>query len=354
MAKKTQRSSVLAKLGNPLTKAILDHKDDETVFDTGGRLPENIENGIARLTECKFDVYKKGPNKGKPYFYAAGTVVSPEEHEGVKCKGRTTSIMEPLCDTKTMAGKVTSLADHTDKMLNHLRLLGVETAEFSSPEDLENAAEALKEAAPFFRFRTWKGQPTAQFKNPRVNEVWMGATNYVEDGEDAVEDDTDSDGGDDDGTDDDVAAFDEDDMNSVAKAADDGDEDAQTLITERLKGVKLKPDKFKTWKLAVKALLAAEEAANEDDEDEPEDDTDDEDADTDEAEAEESDEEEEEEDETPAVGDIWMFKPPGTKKKVEVEIMSVQAKAQTCTVKNLDDNKSYKAVAFTALTPAAE
>lgn len=349
MAKKTQRNSVLAKLGNPLTKAILDHKDDETVFDTGGRLPENIENGIARLTECKFDVYKKGPNKGKPFFYAAGTVVSPEEHEGVKCKGRTTSIMEPLCDTKTMAGKVTSLADHTDKMLNHLRLLGVETSEFTEPEDLENAAEALKEEAPFFRFRTWKGQPTAQFKNPRVNEVWMGATDYVEEGESAVEDDTD--GGDDSDDSAEESAFDPDDMDSVAKAADDGDEDAQTIITDRLKGVKLKPDKFKTWKLAVKALLAAEEAAGEDD---TEDDADDEDADTDEAEAEESDDAEEEEEETPAVGDIWMFKPPGTKKKVEVEIMSVQAKAQTCTVKNLDDNKSYKAVAFTALTPAAE
>ncbi len=39
----------------------------------------------------------------------------------------------------------------------------------------EEALETLKEEAPHFEFRTWKGKPTPQYPDPRTNHVWNGA-----------------------------------------------------------------------------------------------------------------------------------------------------------------------------------
>ena len=72
-----------------------------------------------------------------------------------------------------------------------------------------------------------------------------------------------------------------------------------------------------------------------------------------EEEAEEETEEEEEEAEeiTPNKGDVYNYKPPKSKKTVEVEVIKVLSKAKTCDVKNLDDGKSiYKAVPWSQLS----
>ena len=57
--------SVLAGVAG-LNKLVSKHKADETVLPGGGRLPDGIEGGVAQLEDCRFGVFKDGPNKGKP------------------------------------------------------------------------------------------------------------------------------------------------------------------------------------------------------------------------------------------------------------------------------------------------
>ncbi len=197
---KTGKSGLVAKLGDKLRKAHEAHKTDETQMDTGGSLPGGIEGGIAKLVDCKFDTYKKGDNQGQYYFYAAGVVVAPKDHDGVPIEGLRTSIMEPLCDTpnKTRA----TVEDHLAWILNEMRKLGIDTADIGF-DQLEETAEALKLAQPTFRFRTWKGKKKVKGEagynekydgpnapGPRVNEVWSGAVNFEQDETDTVEDST--------------------------------------------------------------------------------------------------------------------------------------------------------------------
>lgn len=193
MAKQTAQSSLLAKLGDRGRRAFDKHKGDETVFSGAGDLPAGIEGGIARLVDCKFDVYKKGDTEGELYFYAAGVVVSPRVHGDVRIEGLRTSIMEPLCETSGRSRE--TVEDHMTWILNELRKLGVETdgVEYS---DLEAIVAALKEQQPYFRFRTWKGQKQTTGKyagqEPRTQHTWNGVCDYEDDNTDpgaAVEED---------------------------------------------------------------------------------------------------------------------------------------------------------------------
>ena len=133
------KSSILAKLGNQLNKAIAAHKDDELELSQFGELPAGIENGIAQLVECKFDVYKKGDMKDQPFFYAAGVVKRPETVGDIPIKGLRTSIMEPVCDTPGKARQ--TVDEHIKKIMNDMRKLGYDTSTIKSHHDLESAAE---------------------------------------------------------------------------------------------------------------------------------------------------------------------------------------------------------------------
>lgn len=178
--------SILGSLWDKVKKAVNAHKNDETKYDGGGSLPAGIENGVAQLTECKFDLIKPGKeNAGKPFFYAAGVIVSPEVHtDGTPLAGRRTSIMEVMFDTPTRTRK--DVEAHVEWVMNMMRCLGADTSTLSSPDDLEATAAALKEAAPHFTFRTWKGEmqkvgPYAN-KEPRVQESWGKAIEWNAEG----------------------------------------------------------------------------------------------------------------------------------------------------------------------------
>lgn len=171
-------TSVLAKLGTAGRGAFEGNKGNAATFDAGGDLPPGM-SGIARLVEAKFDVFKQGANTGKPYFYAAGIVVTPRHFKDAEgnehiTEGQRTSIMEPLCDTPGSKGKRKTLNEHFAWVINELKKLGLATEELDY-DSLEMAVAALKQASPSFRFRTWRGDATPEFPDPRTNHVWNGA-----------------------------------------------------------------------------------------------------------------------------------------------------------------------------------
>lgn len=181
MAKQMAQNGLAGKLGNRLNKAVDAHKDDEIKLPGGGSLPEGIENGIAQLVDCRFGVYESGDFKGEYFFYAAGVVHEPKIHmlNGVPIpvEGQRTNIgPEPICDTPKRTSRPT-VEDHVAWVLNEMRKLGLDTTGLTG-EDLEAAAAALVEAAPFFTFRTWKGEATAQYPNPQVNQTWVRQVDY--------------------------------------------------------------------------------------------------------------------------------------------------------------------------------
>lgn len=193
MAKQTTNSGLIAKLGDKLRKAHENHKGDDVKYDANGGLPSGIETGVAKLTSCKFGIYDKGDNKGQYYFMARGVVIEPTFVGKTPTAGLQTMIMEPMCETPTRSRK--SVDDHLDFVYNEMRKLGV-NMEDADPEHLEEMAEAITEAAPYFRFRTWQGAEatTGPYagKKSRVQEVWNGMiAGYEPEGDgDGVEDET--------------------------------------------------------------------------------------------------------------------------------------------------------------------
>lgn len=174
-------SVLMTKLGARFKQLYDATKDQEVTYDTAGNLPEGIENGIAKLFEIKIDTFKNGDNTGQPYFYASGTVVLPKEVNGIPVEGLHTRIgPEPICETPKTQGQRKTAQDHFAWVVNEVKKLGLDLTKI--PHDsFEAALAALKspEANVHFRFRTWKGKPTPEFPNPRVNHVWNGVvTNF--------------------------------------------------------------------------------------------------------------------------------------------------------------------------------
>jgi len=330
MPRSVGKSGLAGKLGATGRKAVTAHKADQTTYGAGADLPGGIEGGIAQLTECKFDKYKSGDNTGEYYFLAAGIVKQPAESSGVPIQGLRTQIMEPVCDTPTRSRP--DVDAHLEWVLNEMRKLGVDTGG-AGIDDLEDMAAAIKEEQPHFRFRTWQGQKQTEGpyagREPLVNHDWRGACEYQDDGDeqDDVVDKTD-------GTDDDTVATDDvpttvDDLDSLAKAADGGDDDAQAQLANRATVLDIDHEAHESWTSVASAIVEAN-------------------GDT------ESGEEEDEDDgsEDPQKGEVYQFKPPRARKAVECEVTAVFAGKQTCNLKNLADGKIYKAVAWDKLLDA--
>ena len=280
---KVKKSSLAAKLGERGAKAVEAHRDDETRLGAGSRLPDGIEGGVARLVDCRFGQYEKGDNKGEFFFIARGVVLRPKDHNGVAVEGMHTQIMEPLCDTPKRSRS--GVDDHVEWVLNEMRKLGADTSE-ADVDDLEQMAADLKEASPTFRFRTWKGEATKEWPNPRVNESWEGACEYdeEEEGEDVVDE------------------------------TDDEEEEEKPKKVER------------ATRLSVKEEEEPDEDEEEEDEDEAEDD-----------------------ESEPEIGETYYYKPPKGRKKVDCEVMKVFKASQKVTLKNLDDKSVYKDVPWDEL-----
>ena len=369
-------------------------KGNETKVGSGGDLPPGIEHGIARLVDCKIGIFQKGDNEGEPFFMAAGTVLDPEsvvQTDPKTKKARTIPIRglrtqigpEPLCDTTAQNGNVTSLRDHWDRVLNHLRLLGIDTKEVDPTDIIAEETEgvyssgpvleALVAAAPTFRFRTWQGKPTDQYPNPRVNHEWRGACEYEGDAtSEEVQDDTEAKWESDEQAD---AAAEEEkapprkppkapakaedakaeesgsiDFMALGKLADAGKpkkeagEASKTLAGHaKVLGIDGYED-MDTWVDVAQAIIDHEEIVAEE-EAEPEE----------EAEAEEEYVEEEaeaeEEEWSPAEGEMGFFMAPGSKKPVECEFVKVYGKAQKVDLKRNDTKKIVKGVPFAKVGP---
>ncbi len=185
-------SGLAAKLGDRGRQAWEETKHEEAKLSNFGEMPPGV-NGIAKLVDCKFDVVKAEKDKdraGEYYFYAAGIVVEPEvftDNKGNvhRLRGMRTSITCPMYDTPERQGRQT-VADHVQWVQNQLKLLGVQ-ADQIGVEDLEGTAAMLKESAEpgnqpvYFKFRTWAGNATPQYPNPRTNHDWQGAVpDYTE------------------------------------------------------------------------------------------------------------------------------------------------------------------------------
>jgi len=330
MAKQVVKSGLASRLGDAGRKAVEAHKNDEVRLPGGGELPAGIENGIAQLVECKFDVYKDGANKGKDYLYMAGICKLPTELEGLPIEGLRTSFMEPVCQTKKGDGTIVTIEDHIDNVLNAFRKLGVDTSGMGL-EDLEPTAAALKEAKPTFRFRTWKGekQTTGPWagREPRVQHVWGQACEYQADETDDVVDTTEE-APQEETIEDPVVETQEGelDLASLAEAADGGDEEAMVTIKEQAEALGIDPDKIASWADVVEAINNAGEG-----------------------ETEETTEEEPEADVyTPEKGDSVFYKAPGMKKGVECEVTAVFEGKQLVNLKSTA-GKMYKGISWDSL-----
>jgi hypothetical protein len=172
--KQTKQSAVFGDLGTELNEAHKQVAGDDVDYGAGGDLPGGIENGIARLKECKFDRYKSGTNEGKWYFLATGVVCFPEHApDGTPITNRSTMIMEPLCNTPTRTRK--TVGDHWKWIRNELLKLGLKK-ENITPDHPEKAAAQLKKAKPHFSFRTWQGDK--EEIEIRDGKVFVGNVRY--------------------------------------------------------------------------------------------------------------------------------------------------------------------------------
>lgn len=184
MPAKQQVSPLSGKLKKyNVDKVHAQHKDDEVKFSAGGDLPGGIEGGIAKVKELVIGTYKEGKNAGECFFRAMAVVESPPEFKG--CQTRIGP--EPLCETPDSGGKRKTFDDHYSWVLNEIKKLGDDAkaaiSEMSDPEtELPVICEMLAKAGVYIRFRTWQGEATPQFPNPRVNHDWRGKIDgYVSD-----------------------------------------------------------------------------------------------------------------------------------------------------------------------------
>lgn len=375
------KSGFLAKHGDRMRKAFDAHKGDETEYSNFGDLPAGVE-GVAQLVECRLTQVKEGKrNAGEWLFYAAGAVKQPAEFEGQRLFGRRTSITCPLYDTPDRQGRKT-LEEHLAWVTNELRKLGVDTAEMDV-EELPDTLVAVKEAAPHFRFRTWKGdkQTQGRYKDqePRVQHFWEGIVDWTEDDEAGMpsqaQDNTRAPG-----TPKAAAAVrvattprtaaspvngkgtagegkvkptekeeppegpEFGDLDSLAEAADGGDDGAVEKLTQLAldAGVTQEQiDEADNWSSVVELIGGAGEESEAPEETATEEVT-------------------EEEDGTPKVEQVFSYRPvdPTTKKKaakaIQVEVTAVNTEKKTCDVKSLSDRKKgWRGVKWDALEAPA-
>lgn len=256
MAKQAAKISIATALGARGAKAFETSKNNEVQFDRGGELPV-FNAGVAQLTTMGLGMYKEGPNKGKPFFRAAGVMLTPKavtdaDGNTNPVAGLQTSIMIPLCDTKSQKGDVTKMEDHLEKLINEVKKLGVDLSEVGFDE-FDSTFDALVETAPQFKVRTWASKPTKEYPTPRVNHVWNGLV-----GEDDTVSPDDEDG----------VQVDEPTVDDAAPAADDagGDDDASAVDYEAVLKVANKNAKTAEVKAAQATLRQAAIDAGNDEE----------------------------------------------------------------------------------------
>ncbi len=184
-AQRNQASgSVLAKVKQAINPLAKKHATDE--IDYGFQtLPGGIRNGVARLSEAYFDVFKTGTNKGQPFLRMVGVVEEPEVHDGERVRDRTTSVMVPICPVG-QGDSAKSLEDQVEAVQNELKKLGADPSSVEDTDGWEATVTLLasnENACPYFYFDTrlspetlWTDGPNkGQVKyKERVWESWRG------------------------------------------------------------------------------------------------------------------------------------------------------------------------------------
>lgn len=195
MAAQIQMSNIFKSLGNKLADAHNAAKDIPVNTGGGSGLPDGIKNGIAQLKVMEFIEGKKVEDKGKFYFRAAGVVVSPIYHEGIKTGGKQTYMLIPFFDTPNRQKKKFFVEHHWADYRDFFEKMGVsqpppqqsgENKDATSAriqKYYQTATEILLKQAPHFEFHTWKGEKATsgpyKDKEPGVNETWGGKTEFV-------------------------------------------------------------------------------------------------------------------------------------------------------------------------------
>lgn len=159
------------------SESIAAHSTDEILEIAGGSLPSGIEDGVAQIISAEFGVKDRND---KWCFKARALCKEPESHEGKKIRGKFTNFYEPLYDTPGRVAE--TVDDHISQVIQLFKRCGLDTEDIKTTEDVHSLCEILVSSDTHISFRTWKGTPTSQYPEPRVNEVWVGAIDY-EDGE---------------------------------------------------------------------------------------------------------------------------------------------------------------------------
>jgi hypothetical protein len=342
--------------------------------------PAGIDHGTASLVDCRAGVYNSGPNKGKLFFLAAAIIKTPKAFDGRKCEGIRIQYMEPLCDTKTQKGKETKFDEHLANVYGWIKFHGGEELLAAASEDiaagvdgaLEGVFQELKDAAPTIAYRTWKGKPTKDYPNPRVNVDFCGVCEETEE-EGGEADVIDESAADEAPADDDTPAEEaaEEEAPAEEEATEEAAEDAPDLDALAKAADAKKPNEAAIEQLqaiAIEAGVSEEDFTNAENYAsvvemirELQNPTDSEEAAEEEADA------EEEVPADPEKGEVYSYvlidpktkkpvidpKTKKAKKPAQVEAVAVYKKNKTADVKNLADDKVIKGVAWDKLLPPA-
>lgn len=304
-------------------------------------LPGDIHDGVAKLSSIKKGVYKSGPNQGQEFLRFIGVVVSPKTAMDVKkiwkdgkveivstkqvtIEGQHTNIMIPLCETKKNDGTVIATQEENEgRAANELKKLGGEHCldHIEDDADLENLFAELVEQGVKFRFATRSKEPTKDYPNGGVwDHNWYGTKgleDFVEDDTPTVKDKTPAPK---------PSAKKPDpepepepdalDYTALVKAAAAGEQEAiDTLTNLAVEAGKTEDEveKADSWDDVVAWIVGGEESKGDDEE-------------------------------GVKVGGTYTWThpdPKNAKKKLEttVEVMTINTKAETCTVKDVETGK---------------
>lgn len=349
MAKKTRKSALADRLNKTGVREETRTKAPEP--PRGGSLPPGINGGIAKLTKLDFDPIKKGDNEGDPRFYMHGVCVSPKT---VKHNGATVTVegalvqpqMITLGDTKDWEGNPVPFEENWAEAENRMKLIGIPTEDFDDETIEQEILDFVEENDIYFRFRTWLWENDDKTKS-RVKLVIEGpALDYEEgDEEEEVEEVEEEEEvekeeekpktkkGGKKSKKEEVEEEEEEEVNYkvLGRKAKKGDEKAQDKLEELAEEAGIDHESYEDWAELAKAI---EEGVPDE---EPE-------------EEEEGEEEEEDGEIEPEVDDIYGYKPPRAKKDHECEVVTVNKRKKTCTLKSLESDKQFKNVPWDKLS----
>lgn len=201
MPVQTQMSSFAKTMGARIAQAHEEHKD-KPADSGDRRLPPGIKNGIAKLAAMYTKQYENDNNgpgtKGQVFFRASAIVLSPKEVKGEVAEGCITQVIIPLCDMPAKGQrKAKSFNENWYEFQNLFKILGVPAAPYDKTTDPTGqltegyyfaAMKALtdpvrmKENPVYVSFssRGWTPPPTVAQPKPTemVFEEWHGLAEW--------------------------------------------------------------------------------------------------------------------------------------------------------------------------------